>query len=288
MIGSALEQIGVLPAAAPAPVAQARLAPVAALLFLARLFAAPAAAPACAPPTTPAPMPPTIQAVPPPTTPPTIPAPGPATARVTGAEGGDAEVEAAVRATFEAYRQALLAGDGERAAALVDRTTDEYYRDLKRLVLDGTEQDVRQRTFVDRFLVVAFRHQFDAAELTGMELADVIVRAMEIGWINSAAIEQLAVGSVRIEGDEAWAAARTRASLEDPALGGGIDELEYRFVREDGIWKFRFSALVSSIDEVMRNLAEQLGADEDDLIFTLVESLTGVEVLPGVWDAIER
>ncbi len=111
---------------------------------------------------------------------------------------------------------------------------------------------------------------------------------MEIGWINSAAIEQLAVGAVRIEGDEAWAAARTRASLEDPALGGGIDELEYRFVNEDGNWKFRFSALVASIDEVMRNLAEQLGADEDDLIFTLVESLSGVEVLPEVWHAVER
>ena len=37
----------------------------------------------------------------------------------------------------------------------------------------------------------------------------------------------------------------------------------------------------------MRNLAAQLGADEDDLIFTLVESLTGVEVLPEVWDAVE-
>ncbi len=201
-------------------------------------------------------------------------------------ESGDAE--AAVRATFEAYRQALIAGDGERAAALVDRETDAYYRELKRLVLDGGEEEVRQRTFVDRFLIVAFRHQFDAAELTGMDLADVIVRAMEIGWINGAAIEQLAVGEVRIEGNEAFAAARTRASLEDPALGGGIDELEYRFVNEGGTWKFRFSALVSSIDEVMRNLAEQLGADEDDLIFTLVESLTGVEVLPEVWDAVER
>ncbi len=196
--------------------------------------------------------------------------------------------EAAVRETFEAYRQALVAGDGEQAADLVDRETGDYYRELKRLVLDGSEEEVRQRTFVDRFLVVAFRHQFEEAELTGMELADVIVRAMEIGWINSAAIEQLAVGTVRIEGDEAWAAARTRASLEDPALGGGIDELEYRFVNEDGNWKFRFSALVASIDEVMRNLAEQLGADEDDLIFTLVESLTGVEVLPEVWDAVER
>ncbi len=199
---------------------------------------------------------------------------------------GDAE--AAVRATFEAYREALIAGDGERAAALVDLETGDYYRELKRLVLDGDEEEVRQRTFVDRFLIVAFRHQFDAAELTGMGLADVIGRAMEIGWINGAAIEQLAVGEVRIEGDEAYAAARTRASLEDPALAGGIDEMEYRFVNEEGNWKFRFSALVSSIDEVMRNLAAQLGADEDDLIFTLVESLTGLEVLPEVWDAVER
>ena len=207
---------------------------------------------------------------------------------------GTGDAEAAVRATFEAYRQALMAGDGETTASLVDRETEKYYRQLKRLVLEGGEEEVRQRTFVDRFLVVAFRHQFSGGgessgdEFAAMGLADVIVRAMEIGWINSAAIEQLAVGEVRVEGSEAVADARTRASLEDPSLAGGMDELEYRFVNEDGQWKFRFSALVMSIDEVMRNLAAQLGADEDDLIFTLVESLTGVEVLPEVWESQDR
>ncbi|MCY3932448.1 MAG: hypothetical protein OXH70_12070 [Acidobacteria bacterium] len=201
---------------------------------------------------------------------------------------GTSAAEAAVRATFEAYRHALMAGDGEVAASLVDGETGQYYRELKRLVLEGSEEEVRQRPFVDRFLVVAFRHQFSGDELAAMELADVIVRAMEIGWINSAAIEQLAVGDVRIDGGEAVAAARTRASLEDPSLAGGMDELEYRFVNEDGQWKFRFSALVSSIDGVMRSLAAQLGADEDDLIFTLVESLTGVEVLPEVWESRDR
>ncbi len=207
---------------------------------------------------------------------------------------GTGEAEAAVRATFEAYRQALMAGDGELAASLVDRETGEYYRQLKRLVLEGSEEEVRQRTFVDRFLVVAFRHQFASDELAAMELADVIVRAMDLGWINSAAIEQLAIGTIRIEGNgpvegnEAVAAARTRASLEDPSLAGGLDELEYRFVNEDGQWKFRFSSFISSIDAVMRNLAAQLGADEDDLIFTLVESLTGVEVLPEVWESHDR
>ncbi|MDE2850481.1 MAG: hypothetical protein OYL92_09055 [Acidobacteriota bacterium] len=201
---------------------------------------------------------------------------------------GTSDAEAAVRATFEAYRQALMAGDGEVAASLVDSETGRYYRELKRLVLEGSEEEVRQRPFVDRFLVVAFRHQFSGDELAAMGLADVIVRAMEIGWINSAAIEQLAVGTVRIDGGEAVAAARTRASLEDPSLAGGMDELEYRFVNEDGKWKFRFSALVTSIDGVMRNLAAQLGADEDDLIFTLVESLTGVEVLPEVWESHDR
>ena len=201
---------------------------------------------------------------------------------------GTGDAEAAVRATFEAYRRALMAGDGELAASLVDRETGEYYRQLKRLVLEGSKEEVRQRTFVDRFLVVAFRHQFASDELAAMELADVIVRAMDLGWINSTAIEQLAVGPIRVEGNEAVAAARTLASLEDPSLAGGMDELEYRFVNEDGQWKFRFSSFVSSIDGVMRNLAAQLGADEDDLIFTLVESLTGVEVLPEVWESHDR
>ncbi len=208
-----------------------------------------------------------------------------AAALPTAAASGD---EAAVRATFEAYRQALIAGDGEAAAILVDRETEAYYRQLRRLVLEGSEEEVRARTFVDRFLILAFRHQFGDDELAAMELSDVIVRATEIGWINAAAIEQLALGDVRIEGKEATAAARTRASLEDPALAGGMDDLEYRFVHEDGRWKFRFSELVSSIDEVMRNLAVQLGADEDDLIFTLVETLTGVEVLPEALQPRDR
>ena len=94
--------------------------------------------------------------------------------------------EAAVRATFEAYRQALMAGDGETAAALVDRDTGAYFGELKRLALEGSEEEVRQRTFVDRLLVVAFRHQFAGEELAAMQLADVVVRATEIGWINSA------------------------------------------------------------------------------------------------------
>ncbi len=188
--------------------------------------------------------------------------------------------EAAVRATFEAYREALVAGDGETAAALVDRETERYYRDLRRLTVEGSAEEVAARRFVDRFLVVAFRHQFDHQELAALELGDVIVRAMDLGWINTAAIEQLALGDVRIEGGEAFGQARTRASLEDPALAGGLDEIEYGFVLEEGRWKFRFSALVASIDQVMRSLAAQLGADEDDLIFTLVESMSGVEVLP--------
>lgn len=222
-----------------------------------------------------------------------LPALPPCLSAAAQAPAGASDAESAVRATFEAYRQALMAGDGEAAASLVDRETGEYYRQLKRLVLEGSEEEVRERTFVDRFLVVAFRHQFAGEELAAMELSDVIVRAMEIGWINSAAIEQLAVGAVRIEGNgridgsEAVAEARTRASLEDPSLAGGMDDLEYRFVHEDGRWKFRFGALVSSIDEVMRDLAAQLNADEDDLIFTLIESLTGVEVLPEVWEARE-
>ena len=196
--------------------------------------------------------------------------------------------EDAVRATFAAYQQALIEGDGERAAALVDAETETYYQTLRRLVLEGSAEEVRSRSFVDRFLVVVFRHEFEAAELIEMELADVIVRAMDIGWINAETIRQLALGQVEVTGDEAVAEARTRASLEDPALASGMDGLSYRFVHEAGGWKFRFSALVESIDSVMRDFAERLGADEDDLIFTLVEALTGTEVLPEVWTATEQ
>lgn len=185
---------------------------------------------------------------------------------------------AAVRQLFERYKTALLDGDGEVASALVDAATLEYFEEIKRLTVEGDASAIGERPFVDRLLIVTMRHELPPETLADMGLEDLLRHAVEAGWIGKQSIRQLGIGDIEVAGDEATGVAVTTGLQTADA-----EPLYYRFVREDEEWRFRFSSLVESINGVVAQLTAQLGTDEDDLIFLLVEQLSGRQVLPEIW-----
>ncbi|HVR30272.1 MAG TPA: hypothetical protein VMS86_12150, partial [Thermoanaerobaculia bacterium] len=192
-----------------------------------------------------------------------------------------ADDAAAVRDLFTRYKTALLTADGATASRLVDRETFAYFEEIKDLALSGDEESVRGRPFVDRLLIVTMRHELPAAELGDMDLEGLLEHAIDAGWIGKASIAQLGIGEVTVDGQEASAVAVTGGQTPaDAALSEG---LRYRFVRENGEWRFGFRSLVESINQVIAQLTAQMGTDQDALIFVLVEQLSGRKVLPEVW-----
>ncbi len=193
---------------------------------------------------------------------------------------------AAVVGVFEGYKAALMAGDGETAATLVDAGTLVYFGELQRLALTADEPTLKARTFVDRLLVVSMRQVLAPADLEVLELGDLMNLAVSEGWISPETVSQLDIGAVTVSGDQAVAEALS-ASLptnsDDPE---GFD-LHYQFFREQGAWKFGFSSLVDSLSRLVSEFTAQLGTDQDELIFLLVQSLTGKPVLPSVWQRPE-
>jgi hypothetical protein len=187
----------------------------------------------------------------------------------------------AVLDLFKQYKAALLAGDGATAARLVDRETFGYFEEIKELTLSGDEAAVRARPFVDRLLIVTMRHELPAAELSGMDLEGLLEHAIDAGWIGKASIAQLGIGAVTVDGEAATAVAITPG--QTPADAALSDSLRYRFVRENGEWRFGFRSLVESINQTLANLTSQMGTDQDALIFMLVEQLSGRKVLPEIW-----
>lgn len=193
---------------------------------------------------------------------------------------------AAVRDLFTRYQAALLAGDGATATRLVDAETFAYFEEIKHLALSGDEDTVRKRPFVDRLLIVTMRHELPLAELQEMDLEGLLRHAIDAGWIGKQSIAQLGIGEITVEGEEATAVAVTpgqasaAASGVDPLLS---EALRYRFVRENGEWRFGFRSLVESINQMIAQLTSQMGTDQDGLIFVLVEQLSGRKVLPDVW-----
>ena len=183
---------------------------------------------------------------------------------------------------FQSYKSALLQGDGETAARLVDADTLEYFRDIQGLALSADASVLKSRPFVDRLLVITIRHELDTKMLEEMGLEDLLRHAINAGWIAKASILQLDIGEITVVGDEASAVALVNGAAPPPAEGA--EPLAYRFVDERGGWRFRFSSLVASLNRVISDFTAQMGAKEDDLIFTLVQAISGRQVLPEVWD----
>jgi hypothetical protein len=193
---------------------------------------------------------------------------------------------AAIRDLFNRYKTALLSGDGATAARLVDTETFQYFEEIKALTLSGAEDEVRQRPFVDRLLIVTMRHELPAAELEGMDLEGLLEHAIEAGWIGKQSIMGLGIGEITVDGDQATAVAVTPTQATGtPGTTGteAASELRYRFVRDQGEWRFGFRSLVESINQMIAQLTKQMGTDQDALIFVLVEQLSGRKVLPEVW-----
>lgn len=206
---------------------------------------------------------------------------------VAGSAGAEDTDTTAVRGVFERYKAALLTGDGATAVALVDIETLDYYGEIHGLALEGDAETVKKRSFIDRLLIVSIRHQIGVEAARELELEDLIRIAVEEGWLSRHSIEQLEIGAITIDGDSASGAALTRAMIESSSGPGMLEELTYDFVREGGEWKFRFGSLVRGLNRVIEDFSAQLGTEEDDLIFVLVENLSGRSVLPEIWDTPE-
>ncbi len=191
-----------------------------------------------------------------------------------------------IRSLFVDYKNALLEGDGATAARLVDQGTLDYFEEVKALSLEGSEAEIRSRPFVDRLLVITMRHELDRAELVEMDLESLLRHAVEAGWIGKQSIRQLDIGEVEVEDGAASALALTTGS-QLPAAELGEEPLRYRFVFEEGSWRFRFHSLVENLNQIIAEFTAQLGTDEDALIFILVEQLSGRKVLPEVWSLSE-
>ena len=190
---------------------------------------------------------------------------------------------AAIKDLFNRYKTALLTGDGATAARLVDQETFAYFEEIKGLTLDGNEDAVRQRPFVDRLLIVTMRHELAKEQLQTMDLEGLLKHAIDAGWIGKQSIMGLGIGEIEVDGDQATAVAITPTAAPQGQGAAASSELQYRFVREQNEWRFGFRSLVSSINQMISGLTKQMGTDQDALIFVLVEQLSGRKVLPEVW-----
>ena len=107
--------------------------------------------------------------------------------------------EAAVRATFAAYKAAVLAQQGERAADNVTTGTLREYARYRELALSAPRAALEALPMTERLQVLIIRARVPAADLRAMDGRRVFTHAVDRGWIGREGVERSELGTVQVD-----------------------------------------------------------------------------------------
>ena len=189
-------------------------------------------------------------------------------------ESGD---EMSVRACFEQYKNAAVAGDGEAAASCVDSATLSHYADMSAHAISSKREQLLLLPLVDQLTILVIRTKLDAESLVAMNGRELFVKAVSAGWTGKNSIQALDLGNIAVDGNHAEAEALSQ---------GRLLPVMQEFVREDGVWKYRLLATFPAVDTALRQLAAANGISNEELVLAMIESNLGAPPSAAIWDPL--
>jgi len=191
------------------------------------------------------------------------------TAAIAHAAAPDADI----RASFERYKKAALAGEGAAAAQELDSNTVHYYADLRTAALSAP--DIHGMPPTDKLIIVRMRHELSPDQLAAFDGRSVLGYIIGKRWINSAQIGSGEIGKVTVTG--------SRADAELLMNGKPTAEpLVYR--KEKAGWRLDLTAKSEMMKKSFAALVERMKLPEDEVILKMVKDATGRPVPVTVWE----
>ena len=185
---------------------------------------------------------------------------------------GDRESDAVVEA-FEKYRAALLEQDGAEAVRHLSSATLAMYDEQQSWAMSSSKDELNDLAPGIRLQVLILRQRIPVEELRAMDGAAVAAYAVDHGWVGKDGTLRMTIGNVALQGKRATAV----------ASDGGI----VHFVRENGEWKFDLTIVLKGFDQLVQRHARERGMSENEVIFSMVTTLSGRQVNESIWKPLE-
>ena len=179
-----------------------------------------------------------------------------------------------VRDVFNAYRGAILAGQGEEASGLLSTNTYDYYDEMRTLALHGDKYAVQALSLVNQIQVLMFRLRVPTNELEALSPRGLLTYAIDHGWIGKAGVLKLAPGKVRTEGDIA-----SLHLLVDEQDTGEV----MHFNRENEAWRLDLMPTLHNTNMALQITAKRQGLSEREFLLILMESVIGRKIGEEAW-----
>ena len=175
-----------------------------------------------------------------------------------------------VHESFELYREAILAGDGEMAVQYLNQASIDYYDDLLKAALYLKESEFEKRTILDKMMILRLRMNFTAKELKNMKGRELIVYSIQKGWIGKSSVVNIELSEeTKIKGD--W------ATIEVLHNGQGSD-LNFIFQKENDIWKLDINEIFKITNMTLAYFVQQSDYTEKEFIEMVLESADNKKV----------
>lgn len=200
-----------------------------------------------------------------------------------GDGGGDADpqVEAKVRANFDQYKKAILASDGEAAAALISDVSLGWYQTLRDHAYDSTPAQVKALTPAEELMVLTIRLNLSADKLKEMDGRAVFVHAVNEGWIGKDGISQLSLGDVEINksGDTAQAEALVDKETTD---------LLFTFIKEEDGYKLLLDRMIDATNKALKQKITESGQTKEEFVTNILAFASGEAVPQSIWEPLNE
>lgn len=186
-----------------------------------------------------------------------------------------------VQASFEAYKRALVAGDGATASRLTASDTHAFLDQTLDRALTMEEVELRALPLLDQISVLMLRHNMKPEQLRQMKDGDPIAYAVEKQTFDMNEVQKLEAAEFTVTGSQA------QAPLSN--LKGSPIPVNVHFKEEGGTWRFDllssiapFRALFDAQAAMFQGLQTTDG--KSGVVPLIIHLLTGRAPDPNIWN----
>lgn len=183
---------------------------------------------------------------------------------------------AAVERSFEAYRQAVLSGDGAAAAEVVTSRSHAFYKSLADYALTLDREGLARLHVTERLTVMQLRHSVDPQVIARMSGKDLVASAVNSGWIGKGRMADLRLGAYDVRGE--------LASVPVLDQNGEAGPITLHFLKEEGKWRLDLVSVLAISRGTMDYVILQSGMTEDEFVLFALEYNSGRKPGPEIWD----
>jgi len=190
----------------------------------------------------------------------------------------DADDQKEIEYSFTQYKTAILNKNSDLAIKYLSQTTIDYYGEMLSLVKNANKTEVQSRMLIDQMMILSVRWIFDEATLSKLNNGnDMLTLAINNGLIGEQSVSGLSINSVKVSKGIAFVELKTN---------NGVAPQIFKFINENNVWKIDLTSIFPETNIVLQSLAKKSGLIEEEFIFQVLESQTGVRPSDAIWQPI--